>query len=190
MTDRVFKPGFRDRRFVEGRTPSSRIAWLETYIGRWGIIFHEGPPSEEEFKEVKVEPGPSVRLMFSRQGRRAQYFNFSGLTESELSALRELFNMLFDLAEPIVHARDKAAEDAYESGDDSYERVYRRVPLFTVRKRIEPEYMQGLLERSFSDADLLQSGVDSQSRDGEDGVTVADIDSNDDVTNDNSSQAD
>lgn len=81
---------------------------------------------------IKAEPGPTIRLSFPKNGRILNY-TLTSLTSEELALFRELMNLALDLAEPIVEQRDKAAQDAYENGDDSFVRIYRQVPRLVVR---------------------------------------------------------
>jgi hypothetical protein len=128
---RRFRPGHRDNPQLRGtgKMSDTRRAWLKTAIGQF-VILEYGTGDEDHDKEH----GPTVKLHLPRPGRPPVNFNLTALTAEELKLTREFFNLLFDMAEPIVDLRDKVAHDALADGDDSYARVYRAVPQFVIRK--------------------------------------------------------
>lgn len=63
-------------------------------------------------------------------------FSLTALTATELRAAKLVFEMAFELAEPICEALDKVAEEAWERGDDTHSRSYRSLPVFFVREGI------------------------------------------------------
>lgn len=134
MADRQFRPGTRDKRYTEGRLSDERAVWVETYIGQFAIMRYD-KPWETDAQETIQEEGPTVRLMIPQRRGRSLLFNFTALTHEELVQVRRFFDMLFEMAEPIVIQRDKAAQDAYDRGDDSFTRIHRSVPRLIVRKR-------------------------------------------------------
>lgn len=152
-SDRKWKPG---SRFTDGRMSDNRIAWLRTMIGQFVILEYE-----DELASDKREIGPDIRLMLTRPTGRAILYNFTALTAAELEETRKFFNLLFDKAEPVVKLRDKVAEDAYASGDDSYIRIYRDVPQFVVRERPVRKDSKGVRLRSEGDAGGAAGGLDS-----------------------------
>src|SRR3546814_11366470 len=56
------------------------------------------------------------------------------MTLPELKDMRDIFNLLFDLAEPVVRERDRIAQNAFREGDDSFARIYRTVQQFVIRE--------------------------------------------------------
>ncbi|HEY6021730.1 MAG TPA: hypothetical protein VIY48_18230 [Candidatus Paceibacterota bacterium] len=124
--DKQYRPGSRKALYRPGRFTPGRIAWTTTYAGQYAITHHP------EVKEN--EPGPSIKMNISRGSGRPIVIDATSLTMEELLQLRKAFNLLFDLAEPIVRERDRVAQDAYDKGDDSYTRSYRSVPRFVIRE--------------------------------------------------------
>jgi hypothetical protein len=91
------------------------------------------------------EVGQTIVLYMPRPNARPFRLNFTTLTEEELKLTREFFNHLFDLAEPICRERDKAAHDAFQSGDDSYVRLYRQSPQLVIREGAVAPYIESVL---------------------------------------------
>lgn len=133
MPGRQFKPGPRNPEHrlqaIHGKLSGNRHAWVRTVIGQFIIYRH----NDDIPDEPKI--GDTLQLMIPLPNRKPLTMNFSALTEEELRMIKEFFNLLFDLAEPVVKARDKVAQDAFAAGDDSYSRVYRQVPQYVVRER-------------------------------------------------------
>lgn len=150
MTERKFRPG-RQRRFTEGKMSKNRLAWLSTYIGQFVLMYYATPEETEDSEKVESEPGPTLRLMLPQQRGRSIMFNLTALTHEELVKLKELFDIMFSIAEPIVKQRDKAARDAFDRGDDSFIRSYRQVPLMVVRPWAFTADGQGVLQRPDND---------------------------------------
>src|SRR3954454_4710994 len=102
MADRRFRPGHRDNPQARGsgKMSGSRFAWLRTAIGQFVILRYEDPQEDED-----PESGPTIRLFLPRPGARPVQYNLTALTEEELKLTREFFNLLFDLADPIVKQR-------------------------------------------------------------------------------------
>jgi hypothetical protein len=89
---------------------------------------------EDEDVAEDIEIGTTYMLILPRPGGKPFKYNLTALTFEELDLTRQFFNLLFDLAEPIVKHRDKVAADAAEQGDDGFARYYRQVPQFVVRE--------------------------------------------------------
>jgi hypothetical protein len=107
-----------------------RVAVLRTLHGSFSVYSY---PWESEDEEISKERGRNIFLYLPGfRGRQVRY-NLSGLTQQELEVTRAMFNLAFDLAEPVVKHRDKVANDALAAGDDSYARVYRALPVYAVR---------------------------------------------------------
>lgn len=135
------RPGRRgpaDGRKVRGLTGDEHQVWVEVGFYRHSLMLHpEGATIMRGDKEVPVsgEQGPTVTYMvLGPNGPRAT-IDLTHLTHEELKALREFYSIAFTLAEPIVLARDKEAQDAFDAGNDSFTRVYRAVPQLVVRPR-------------------------------------------------------
>lgn len=146
---RQYRPGFRNPDYQEGQISKSRYAWIQTYIGQFVLMRYEEPEDlpEEDAPKGSAEPGPTIRLMLPNRRGKSIYFNLTALTHRELMLLKRLFDMAFEQAEPIVKMRDKAADDAFERGDDSFIRVYRQVPRLVIRKGAVGSDRQGVYDR-------------------------------------------
>jgi hypothetical protein len=132
----------------------NRYAWLRTVIGQFVIMHYPDDPlnATDEDSEGDNEYGPTVRLILPRQSGPPLRYNFTALTFEELKMTREFFNLLFDLAEPVVRERDRMAQDAFDAGDDSFARIYRQVPQYVVRGRKGGADGQGIRDRPSDDA--------------------------------------
>lgn len=143
-----YKPGSRQKVYRDGIMSERRVAWIRTMLGTSVVMFYppgwteaETEEEQEELKKIKVETGPTVRLIINRSNARPVQMNLTSLTADELNMTREFYNLLFDLAEPIVQERDRVAQDAYDNGDDGFARIYREVPQVVVRTgTIGPDY--------------------------------------------------
>lgn len=173
MSDRKFRPGARTKRYTEGKMSPNRLAWLGTYIGQFVLMYYRTPEETEDSDHVESEPGPTLRLMLPQQRGRAFIFNITALTHVELLKLKELFDMMFEIAEPIVKERDQAAQDAFQRGDDSFVRLYRPVPRLVVRPRTLTADGEGVLQRPDDDGQG-DDGGDQQGGVSVDGVPLAD----------------
>lgn len=119
----------------DGRISPNRIAWLRTVIGQFVVMKDydlESTDSPTEFDPV--ESGSTYRLLLPRQSGRPITYNITALTHEEFIALRKLFDLLFELAEPVILERDRIAQDAFDQGDDSFNRSYRQVPQLVIRE--------------------------------------------------------
>lgn len=120
------------------RYSESRYAWVRTEAGQFVILV--GNQSNEA--------GHDVVLYHPRPGRqRPLTISLTSLTEQELDAMEDLFKSAFEWARPVVQQRDKEANDAWSSGDDSVPRNYRPVPQLVYRKRPELQHGEELLQR-------------------------------------------
>lgn len=133
-----YKPGSRRKAFGQNHQfAENRYAWVTVDIGKFLILVGNDSGS-----------GSDVVLFHPRPGRMTDVsLSLSNLTMEELDAMEELFKTAFDWARPVVERRDKEAQDAWESGDDSYSRNYRAVPQLVFRKRPEWEHGESLHER-------------------------------------------
>lgn len=163
MSQRKFKPGNRERRFHEARYSDERFAWLQTYIGQFVLMFYENEIDiPEEERKDKLEPGPTLRLMLPQLRGKSMLYNVTALTHEELVEMKKIFDMLFQIAEPIVKERDKAAQDAFDRGDDSIRRIYRQAPHMVVREGPLGKYSASVLKRLASAPDGVELDGDLQ----------------------------
>jgi hypothetical protein len=87
------------------------------------------------------EVGEDVNLLLVDGAQRIQ-ITLTKLTSDELAAFKELCDIAFANAQPIVALRDQTAQEALDNeGDDSFQRLYRDVPKLTIREGTQwPHY--------------------------------------------------
>lgn len=194
MAERQYRPGSRNAKFRarhQGRMSDSRVAWLKTAIGQFVAMRYLDPTEDENGVTYEDnEIGPTYMMILPRPGAKPVKYNLTALTLEELQLTRQFFNMLFDLAEPIVAHRDKVAQDAADEGDDSYARYYRVAPQLVVRSGTLRADDQSILDGSSDDAggDAVDGDSDGGVRG--DGDDVASEDAEDRSPEDPSAQAD
>ncbi len=94
------------------------------------------------------ESGDDLILGTGIMGMRGgSLMNLTRMTEPELLAIKQLIDQAFELALPVVRQRDEEADEAFNEGDDSFERVYRAVPKLVFREGAVAAYMQSLRNR-------------------------------------------
>lgn len=132
---RLYRAGSRNNKYRnDGSLSPNRLAWIRTIMGQFIIMKDEfRSEDEEEEREVNQEIGPTIRFMIPTR-YKPMTFNFTALTKEELDLTREFFNLLFEVAEPIVIHRDKIAKAAFDAGDDSDSRSYRQKPQLVIRE--------------------------------------------------------
>lgn len=164
LGNRVRPAGFREGKDTVGE---STFAWTTNELGRFVILVNE----------TENQVGPAIRLFHPIPGKR---FNISWeltmLTEDEFDALKEIVMLAFDMALPIIRARDKEAADALAAGDDSYHRIYRAVPQVVYRKGPQQKYSESLLHglEDAADVESADSNSDGELRGRSDGVAERD----------------
>lgn len=133
----------------DGRMSDNRVAWAKTVLGTAEVRQHlPGDPTEGEEFDNEGQIGPNVQLRIIRPGAgKPVSLNLTAMTVKELEAVRELFNLALDLAEPVVQHRDEVARRAQDQGDDSFARSYRQLPELVIRKGKIATYDQGVLQR-------------------------------------------
>jgi hypothetical protein len=162
-SSREYTGGSRNQRFrkiQKGIYVKERIAWVSTLIGQITLYFYD---EGTEIADQSNEPGPTVKVLIPRLRGAAIHWELTALTIEELDAMRQFFTLAFDTAEPIVRMRDKAAQDAFTEGNDSFARVYRQLPQLVVRERPEREHDQGILD---GPSDVPSGDTDGRSEGG------------------------
>jgi hypothetical protein len=210
MADRLFRAGARENKYRHNpnRITPARYAWVRSVLGTFVIMRHpdlsvvEGEEAEELDDDVKEydpgDPGETIILTLPIKGRgRPLAWNLSSLTHAELVAIREYFDIAFELAEPVCIERDKAANEAFDSGDDSVTRIYRALPELIVRNGEVAEHGEGLRvgsqavsARRVQYEPSLRGFLRSSGRLREDSGAVADPDSQPDEPEDDGATAD
>jgi hypothetical protein len=100
----------------------------------------------QRLADLQIGPTYRLSLPVGKAGRQVS-FNLTACTLAELMAVRELFTLAIDLAEPVVTHRDEVAREAQEAGDDAYSRFYRQAPEVVVRRRQIVTYSKGVYNR-------------------------------------------
>lgn len=128
----------------------NRIAWLRVVIGQWILLKYDPSDISEELelsdeeKALKENLGPTYRVLLPRPGGKPITYDLTALTHEEFLALKEFWERVFELVEPVVIERDRVAQDAYEAGDDSFARIYRQVPQLVFREGEVRQHSEGL----------------------------------------------
>ena len=97
-----------------------------------------------------LQPGDEVTLVLPKKNYVSSVgitLGLTTLTHAELRGLKELIDLAFELAEPVVQERDRVAQDEFDKGNDSFERLYRRVPTLVVREGAKRENNDSLRQR-------------------------------------------
>lgn len=82
-------------------------------------------------------------------------FSLTAMTHEEWRAAKLLFDLAFELAEPLCIALDKDAREAWERGDDTHSRSYRALPVFFIRAGVLAKNYGGIPLRSGWIKDLV-----------------------------------
>lgn len=130
-------PGMKNKE-RDGLMSESRWAWVRNVIGQYVILVDETENDPQD---------RTIRLYHPIPSRPPVSWNLTALTEAELVKLKQLFDLAFEWALPIVQRRDRKAQDAFDNGDDSHSRIYRDVQHLVVRKRPLGEHGQGVSQR-------------------------------------------
>lgn len=144
-----YRPGGKRTNVGKYKISNNRIAWLKTIMTQIALMRY----TEDEMRDVEqvlsgddYEVGDTLRMMVSTTSGRPYTLNLTAMTEEELKMTRDMFKLCFDMAEPIIKARDKKAAEAYATGDDSFVRSYRQVPQFVIRAGAFRENSKSLLD--------------------------------------------
>jgi hypothetical protein len=137
MTEpRRYRPGHRGYNLKNrsNRISDERIAWVDTARMKFYLMryFNEDPYADPDL-DNDSDVGCNFVLMITKTKGKPISLNLGACTEEELKLIRELLNLSIDLAMPVAIARDRAAKEAHDAGDDSYTRVYRTVPQLVKR---------------------------------------------------------
>ncbi len=147
MSSRRWKPG--PRRPARDKL-EERFAWADNYDGQF-VIFVQDP--RKLFDEEGVATtgyqhfgsGDNVHVVVNpSRSRYSAVIMLTNLNEEELDQLKELFDLAFEWARPVVQLRDREARERMQSGDDIDSRNYRQVPKLVVRRRPVGEHGESL----------------------------------------------
>jgi len=125
--------------------PDEAVGYCNTWPLNFRLAFMEGTEKNpQDALILSVSKGNSVP-----SASRSMHLNLTDLTEAELKAVRSFFILAIDAAEPIVKARDRAAEDAWRiDRDDTYFRQTRSLPNVVVRNGPLFQYTERFIDRS------------------------------------------
>lgn len=169
-TPSKFRAGVRTSKGPE-RISDERKAWIRLPFHEFVLYIYDG--KDEDTKE---ELGSNVRMSLRLANTsRPLSISLSGMTVQELSLLQEFLDMAIQAAMPVSAQRDKAAEDAFQSGDDSWARHYRSPAELTVRQGAQREYLERLRVRSERVPALDSAGEVGASDIGEPGESESDL---------------
>lgn len=114
----------RGRKDYTDKISEDRIASLHFLFGQIGVYL--------KYSDESIDSTPQVFVAGTGTQQRFQW-SLCNLTGEELESMRQLFELAFQLAKPVVEIRDAEAEQAFELGDDSRPRIFRQKPVFVVR---------------------------------------------------------
>lgn len=116
----------------------ARRAWLDLPRLKLSLFVNEETEDDTE----------SVTIQIALFGRNLPFrIGLGGMTQAELSATKEFFDLAWANALPIVKRRDQEAQEEFDEGDTSNSRIYRVVPRVFVREgplfRDRPSLLRG-----------------------------------------------
>lgn len=134
----------------------------------------EGVEVRAYYHQAKEEEevGENINLGLYLAEHRNVVISLTRFTEEELNAFQQVINSACDRARKTVVERDRIAGEAFQSGDNTYVRSYRRVPVVIDRTGAFPEHSESLLRRSrrapavdvYPDRPALGDGREDDSR--------------------------
>lgn len=159
-----------NKRHVAGKMHDTRKAWVN--LPKCDVIMFVGDNKDKYHYD---EDTPPVRIEFRVPGRRSSMLiSLTNMTSVELDKFEEFMLHAINRARPIVKDLDRIAQEAYENGDDGFERLYRPLPIFVDRERSESEHGQGVQSGSEgSDVEYDDSAGDSGPDDDRDSGSAA-----------------
>lgn len=104
--------------------------------------------------EESGEEGRDYDSLYIVTAPKGAVINLGRMTNVEFSAYRDFMNLAFSLAEEVTTRLDNEALSAYESGNNSYMRIYRQLPVLALRRRVFPQQFEELQTRPFPVANL------------------------------------
>lgn len=143
-----------------GKLSDARWAFTTTAIGQ--VIIHVELFKDEEGNDT--DDIRDIKIVFTKPGRTSApvVLTLTAGTVDELQSLQHIIQSAFDWALPVARQRDKEAQDAYNSGDDSFDRIYRQLPTLVYRKRPQSEHDKGVHDGPEDAPAALGDGVDSE----------------------------
>ena len=148
MSDR----SIRIRRAIN-KLPESARAILDLNSTRFSLSVGSDP----ERRVQSGESGADIVVTIYGPSMKGN-IKLTSLDYDGLVALKEFFDIAFANAQPIVQARDREAQEAYENGDDSYKRLDTIVPRIVVREGTKWEHYP-VLRRGFEWVASLDSFI-------------------------------
>lgn len=121
------------RSFGTQQMGEERVAFIQTVAGTASIYMNDPAANAQDNT-------PSVTIWLSEgPGKQPFRLGLGSFTERELDLFKEFFELAMRMARPVCQKRDAIAKEAFETGDDSFGRVYRQEPLMVVRPKARRE---------------------------------------------------
>lgn len=131
-----------------GKIVDQRVAWAN--LPKYDFILFVGSDKPNSTQEFDPDT-PPVRIELRSPGRNnPTVISLTHMTADELYCFERFMQHAIDKARPICDLLDRRAQEAFDNGDDSFERLYRAVPQFVDRERGIKEHgpsVQSGLER-------------------------------------------
>jgi hypothetical protein len=132
---------FRRNAYRPSKISDNRARWVKVVNSEYVVYENKHDPERDEV-------GSNIILSIrSNRMKTPANINLTALTLEELRAIRELLTITLDRAEPICAERDKVADNAFQSGDDTNARSYRAAPFVVDRTRSIGEHGPGVRVR-------------------------------------------
>ena len=167
-------------RHSAGRMQDTRKAWAT--LPKFDAILFVGNKEDSTSKQNFEADTPPVRIEIRIPGRRnPTMISLTHMTAAELNVFEEFFLHAISKARPICETLDQRAQEAFENGDDSFERLYRPVPQFVDRERGITKHGESVPSRpEGSDEQYNYTGDNPESNDdGDSGGATSDGSSQD-----------
>lgn len=139
---RKWQPGDRNR---PSPVLPHELAWIARLEGV-EVRAYIHPPNKST--EGEVDYGENINLGLYNGERRNVIFSLTTLTEKELDAFQRVVTAACARARKTIVERDRIAEEAFQRGDNSYARSYRRVPVVLDRSGAFTEHGESILRGS------------------------------------------
>lgn len=145
---------------------------------------------EEEAAESWDPDDNSVIVRIAGKGGSQTLFNLSNLTFEELLSVKAILDLAFNRAVLSVRSRDRKAVEDASRGVYTHPRLYRQLPEFVVRARLQRGYGQGIRVGPVDVLDGKFMPEHFAGRDAQQGSDMAERESDAPVSQDNRAEDD
>jgi hypothetical protein len=119
------------KQIQKGIFSEDRLIWLD--LPKIQFILYDGL-SSEDYREI--DGGASMTLYIRQLFKpRSMIIDLSSLTMDELNALQDMLNRAVERVKPRVKELDAYAEERFQDGTATYDRLYRTIPKVYERQR-------------------------------------------------------